>query len=269
MNKMNYNSAVRFAIASVLLVLSVSELAAQDQPGNLMTIGPGSLSSWKSEGNGRFDIQKNDIPSDLRGISPEHLLFWRAENDSSAGILQSEAFIIKKALQEFEIAGLSGVNHLRQRESFRMRLRAKKNGEILRETNTNGYTFLTSERWYTPDLIGQMVYLEIHAPALENFFGVADIWMAMKNYHQKDLTVIKEAEEALLQGIPLDENASLTYCRTLPFLAAEPGLSGNTVRIVDGNSETIPVNAHADVLYLLGMINHGWENGVAHWGGAS
>ncbi len=34
----------------------------------------------------------------------------------------------------------------------------------------------------------------------------------------------------------------------------------------NGADETIPVGSPARTLYLLGMINDGWDSGLAHWG---
>ncbi|MEN8158368.1 MAG: hypothetical protein ABFS10_15550, partial [Bacteroidota bacterium] len=69
-----------------------------------------------------------------------------------------------------------------------------------------------------------------------------------------------------LYGLKIDEKAEKLTCRTLPFLSASPDSTGNTTRqFVDGK-QNIPVGVKADALYLLGMMNYGWDNGVAHWG---
>lgn len=67
-------------------------------------------------------------------------------------------------------------------------------------------------------------------------------------------------------GLKIDEQAKITTCRTMPFLAALPENRGATTRMVDGEKEIIPVNAKAEALYVLGLINEGWDMGVAHWG---
>ncbi|MCK5795322.1 MAG: hypothetical protein KAH12_11485, partial [Anaerolineales bacterium] len=72
-------------------------------PGGL-AISPKSLAVWTSEGNGNFEVRKNETPSDLKGIAPAHKLYWRAANDSSAGVLRSGSFVIEKAIQQFDIA---------------------------------------------------------------------------------------------------------------------------------------------------------------------
>jgi hypothetical protein len=245
------------------MACTVSNLIGQET--NSLTITPETISEWTSEGEGVFEVNVNAASSDLRGIAPENKLFWRAENDSSAGVLRSGSFKIEKAIQLFDIAGVGGFNKLKQAESIRLRLRTKRGDVIQRETNTSGYASLTTERWYTPDLIGEEVYLEIYSPALKTFFDVSDIWMALENYKQEDFPIPEHPVEASLQAVPIDEKARLTFCRSLPFLVSDPGMRGKSERKPEGNSEVIPLNATAETLYLLGMINQGWENGVAHW----
>lgn len=69
-----------------------------------------------------------------------------------------------------------------------------------------------------------------------------------------------------LYGLNLDEGAEMVMCRSLPFMACAPEKRGNTKRIMEGDQEIIPVGVQADTVYLLGMINEGWDMGVAHWG---
>ncbi len=261
--KSSYRSIPKAALIVWMLCVAIN---VNSQAPSGLSISPESLSVWTSVGKGTFEVKKNETPSDLRGIAPVHKLYWRAANDSSAGVLQSNPFIIEKAIQQFNIAGGSGFNRQREAEFIRLRLRAKKGDVLLRETTTNGYGALTTERWFTPDLIGKKVYLEIYSAALESFFGVPDIWMALENYHQTNFPEPDQAVGVSLQAVPIDENATLTFCRSLPFLASAPGFRGPSTRELDATTETIPVNAQAEALYLLGMINQGWENGVAHWG---
>ncbi len=240
----------------ILLLFSVSynQLRAQ-----------GSLSDWSSEGDGVFELLQNEAQSGLRGIAPSLRLYWKPTRDSSAGRYKSRPFTIEKAIQLFDIAGVPGFNMKKQSEFFRVRLRAKKGNTLLRETTTNGYGSLTTERWFTPDLLGKEVYLEIYAPALKSFFGVQDVWMSFENYKQSDSPALDDPVSVSLQAVQIDEKAALTFCRSIPFLSCDPGSRGESTRVMNGTSEFIPVNASADELFLLGMINHGWENGVAHW----
>lgn len=69
-----------------------------------------------------------------------------------------------------------------------------------------------------------------------------------------------------LYGVKIEPADSLVRCRTIPFLAAPSSRRENTVRVREGDSETIPVGSPAAKIYLLGLINDGWDNGLAHWG---
>jgi hypothetical protein len=241
--------------ALLLLTFSLNQLVAQ-----------GPLNNWATEGDGVFEIQENRAQSDLRGVAPSIKLYWKSATNSSAGTFKSPSFTIEKAIQIFDIAGVPGFNSKNQSEFIRLRLRAKKGDVLLRESTTNGYGSLSTERWFTPDLLGKEVYLEIYAPALKTFFGVPDIWMALENYRQADFPTLEDPVDASLQAVEIDEKAALTFCRSIPFLSSDPDLRGKTTRTIKGAVESIPVYAKADELFLLGMINQGWENGVAHWG---
>jgi len=234
--------------------------------GQGLPLSPKAMSSWTASGDGSFEIIANDAPSDLKGESPAYKLYWRAGSNASAGSLRSPVFRIEKSIQEFSIAGISGLTAERQWGMIRLRLKASGKGEILRESTTNGYAHLSTERWYTPDLLGKEVYLEVYAPALTNYWGYPEIWVGLGDYRQVDPSEKMDAVEMHLQGIKLDEKAQLTYCRSLPFLSVNPAIRGETSRSFDEGTEILPVNAQADVIYLLGLINQGWENGVAHWG---
>jgi len=69
-----------------------------------------------------------------------------------------------------------------------------------------------------------------------------------------------------LYAVKIDNGAVPVLCRTVPFLAAQPERRGHTRRIIENTAETIPIGTSAETLYLLGMINEGWDYGVAHWG---
>ena len=68
-----------------------------------------------------------------------------------------------------------------------------------------------------------------------------------------------------LFGLRIDGGAERTTCRSLPFLACPPEKRGETARIVEARTEVIPVGAAAEALYLLGMINEGWDCGQTWW----
>ncbi len=68
-----------------------------------------------------------------------------------------------------------------------------------------------------------------------------------------------------LYAVTIDQQAHPVTCRTVPFLACEPSQRGVTSRVQSGVVETIPVDAQADSIYLLGMINDGYDYGTAPW----
>ncbi len=254
-----------YALLPVFCIWLFSHQDISGQDGGPITVSPESLAQWTSYGEGEWEVKEHEAPPDLRGISPRYKLFWNAANDSARGVLRSAVFTVDKPVQQFDIAGGPGFNREGYPEFVRLQMKEYRGGSLLREILTNGYSSLTTERWYTPDLIGKEVYLEIHFPALKNFFGVPEISISFENYHQTEFPEFNDPVPVKLQAVPIDGGSRLTFCRSLPFLACDPGLRGETSRTVNADTETIPVNAEAEVIYLLGMINHGWENGVAHW----
>jgi len=76
----------------------------------------------------------------------------------------------------------------------------------------------------------------------------------------------QKAKKPMLFGVKIDSAAKKKTCRSVPFFAAQPGKRGETKRLITPQSETIPIGSKADTIYILGMINHGWDCGVAHWG---
>jgi len=255
-------SNIKQLIMAGFMVLVSSATMAQPV---FKSITPESISDWQQEGSGQWEAVKNDNESDLKGRAPSFLLYWRPDADTISGSLKSPVFTINKPLQEFDIGGSNGLNATRQWDNNRIRLVSHPDGEILREMITNGYAYLSPERWNTYDLIGRKVYLEIYSPVLYNFFGEKLQWIALENYQQADPEIQNEVSKVLLQAVQIDADARTVFCRSLPFLAATVGLRGESRRINEGNTEIIPVGANAETLYLLGMTNQGWEHGVAHW----
>ena len=64
-----------------------------------------------------------------------------------------------------------------------------------------------------------------------------------------------------LYAIKLHPDSQTVNCRTLPFLVMP-----EQVLSVFDDEHTISVGTKAEALYFLGMVNHGWEYGTAHWG---
>jgi hypothetical protein len=248
----------------LLACLAFSAFAGRAQP-EFEYISGKTIRDWQSGGQGQWVVERNPAEPDLRGRPPAYKLTWQPYADTP-GSLRSKVFTISRAMQEFEIAGVSGFTGAKRADFNRVRLLSYPGGEILRETTTNGYMTLTTERWPTHDLLGKKVQVEIFAPGLYNWFGTDLLWLSLENYRQVDPQEIANPEMVRLQALRIDAGAQPVFCRSIPFLAAAPALRGESARKLEGGTETIPVDATARTLFLLGMINHGWENGVAHWG---
>ncbi len=222
--------------------------------------------NWETIGSGRWNIENNNAIPSKKGRNPAYKMTWIAGSDSTGGLLRSPSFKIEKAFQLFDIAGLYGAPVIpSENEQHSVRLCSFPGGEILRETRVNAYDYLTSERWFTKDLIGKKVFLEINGSNVHDQFRNIPMWMAFENYRQEDQIIPDVSEQVNLYGVKIDENAFPTLCRSIPFLTAMPAKRGETKRHIEGLKEIIPINAKAEQIYLLGMINQAWENGVHHW----
>ncbi len=250
---------ILFSIVSFLLL---SELHGQGVP---CEITPSTISKWEQQGKGRWKVLVNKQEKSLQGIAPEYLLQWYPDESGSQGKLRSQVFTIEKEFQVFSIAGKWGKNLFGKLDYNRIRLVSYPGSDLLRETVSNNYPFLSEERWSTKELIGGKVQLEIVSPAICQLQGDNLEWIAFGNYRQVSEKLPANPQSELVQAVVIDENASPVYCRNIPFLAVDPVLRNKTTRIIEANREIISVNAMAETLFLLGMINYGWENGVAHW----
>ena len=253
---------IYLAVISFVSVFTLFNLHSQGVPNE---ISPAAISKWEQQGKGNWQVIANKQEKSLKGIAPEYLLHWSPDERGGQGILRSEVFTIEKEFQVFSVAGTWGRNSSGNLDYNRIRLLSYPGGDLLRETVSNNYPFLSEERWSTHDLIGKKVQLEITSPSVYNFLGDSLEWIAFGNYRQVGKDVSAKSQNELIQAIRIDENASPVYCRSIPFLAVNPALRKNTTRSIEANREIIPVNATAEKLFLLGMINYGWENGVAHW----
>ncbi len=65
-----------------------------------------------------------------------------------------------------------------------------------------------------------------------------------------------------LYGIRMHPDSQSLTCRTVPFLAMP---ENQELEQLD-DTYVIEVNTKAESVYFLGMINHGWQAGTAHWG---
>ena len=188
------------------------------------------------------------------------------KGEQGTGTLRSKPFVIGTEIQYFLIAGSDGTSTGTNNGHHNfIYLRSYPEGEILRQTHTPASHVLKPAKWYTADLIGRRVYLELvdNNPKLHPQ-GYA--WIGLAGYEQKAWDRLKNpVQRDDLCGLKIDLNAEKKILGTLPFWVAPLESRGPTTRIVNENTETIPLNTAAETIYLLGMINHGWGSGVAFW----
>jgi len=224
-----------------------------------------NFSLWGQKGNGTWQYESNTSRLSNRGRLPKTLLTWIATDKASVGSLISPVFTITKPLQVFDMAGLNGMNASGENAYNIIMLRAYPGDDTLRQTITNGLPGLITEKWFTKELIGKKVYIEIKSNTLFSRFKTEPTWIAFENHQQAEIYDFNDISDEFLQAVNIDKGASPVLCRSIPFLAANKNLITSTSRQINGLEEIIPVNAQADIMFLLGMINEGWENGVAHW----
>ncbi|MBE0652841.1 MAG: hypothetical protein IH594_03525, partial [Bacteroidales bacterium] len=198
------------AVISFVSVFALHNLHSQGVPDE---ITPSNISKWEQHGKGNWQVIANKQEKSLKGIAPEYLLHWSPDERGSQGILRSEVFTIEKELQVFSIAGTWGRNSSGKLDYNRLRLISYPDGDLLRETVSNNYPFLSEERWSTQDLIGKKVQLEIISPSVYNFLGDSIEWIAFGKYRQAGKALSANPQSELIQAIRIDENASPVYCR--------------------------------------------------------
>lgn len=187
--------------------------------------------------------------------------------EEGTGVARSAPFVIEGDMQRFRISGADGTaTTTNSGDSVFVYLRSYPDGEILRTQRPPGTHFLTRVQWHTPELLGREVYLEVidNNPKLHPG-GFA--WVGIADYKQETVFMTDDmAERDDLYGLRIDPEADRVSCRSIPFLYAPPNRRQGTTRVVDGARETIPVGTEAKALFLLGMVNGGWDAGLAHWG---
>ncbi len=259
--------------ATVFIIISFVNLAICAQmPDEKQTsakelrFADGTFKGWTVQGPQIWAISLN--PSRyVQPDSPSRYVTSLGSGEEATGTLRSGVFTVTDEIQRFSLAGADGTatGTNNGHRNFLL-LRSYPDGEILRKARPPGGTMkMQPMRWGSFDLVGRKVYLELvdDNPRL-NPRGFA--WMGFADYRQEPSPYLNNpVTRHDLFAVEIDSGATLTICRTLPFMAASPEKRGQTKRIFTANEERIPVGYSADVLYLLGMINEGWDCGVAHW----
>ncbi len=227
----------------------------------------GTFDGWTVEGESTWSIGRNPELLTNPGDPPRFVADSLFKGEQHTGVLRSRPFVVAKGYQRFSIAGWDGTaGGVNDGDRNFVLLRSHPDGEVLRRTHTPGGNKLVPAKWDTHDLIGRQVYVEVvDANPVIRPGGFA--WIAFADYRQEESPAMKApVRRDDLYGVRIDDGAERVVCRTLPFLAAHPGKRGKTRRQVAGERETIPVGTAAESVYLLGMINEGWDYGLAHWG---
>jgi hypothetical protein len=258
---------VRLVVLLIALITSGSVCAFVPVPSDtdaILRFASGTLQGWTVENEQTWRISLNPPFFSPQGVQPGYVVNSLEAGESNTGTLRSPVFTIRKPMQRFLIAGWDGtLNAQNDGDRNWVLLRSYPDGVILRRAHTPGRNTLTPVKWVTADLIGRQVYLEvIDGKPVIRPGGFA--WIAFAAYRQEDVPVAKPVERNDLYAVPIDEGAEVVLCRSIPFLAAAPERRGTSRRQVEGTRETIPVHAQAETLYLLGMMNEGWDYGVAH-----
>lgn len=225
----------------------------------------GTLNGWKADKENVWKVTKAD---DFAGNSGDfNIVHSLGSGEEAVGRITSLPFTITMPVQKFYIAGADGTEkNTNDGDKNFILLKSYPQGDILRKVKPPGTHFLLETVLNTQNLIGQDVYIEIvdGNPKL-NPKGYA--WIAFGGYEQKESEFIKEPVIIDdLYGVRIDGSAEYITSRSMPFFAAAPENRATTTRIQSNGREEIPVNAFAEVVYLLGMMNHGWDVGLAHWG---
>lgn len=261
---------VKTGILSIMVcaAFNLGSLAQAAGTDSFPAFKQGAFEGWRIEGENTWQIcPAKGFMGNTAELDFNIANSLVAGGEAKIGKLTSNPFTITKTIQKFYLAGADGTAAgVSGGDNNFLLLRSYPDGEILRKAAAPGTPILMERQWNTQDLIGREVYLELvdNNPQL-NAGGFA--WIAMGGYQQQDPLWLKNPVQVKnLSGLKIDGSAAFVTCRTMPFWSAMPQNRMTTTRVYGNGAETIPVNASAETVYLLGMINHGWDVGVAHWG---
>ena len=255
-------------VLGFLLAPCLAQTTATNASAETLTFASGTFVGWTVDGSNTWRIGRNP-PLYSNPDDPQRFVVNSYEGgERNTGTLCSQPFLIEHERQRFSIAGWDGTpNGVNDARHNFVLLRSHPDGEILRRAHTPGNNKLTAVSWQTADLVGRRVFIEVvdANPVLRPDGGYA--WIAFADYRQESTGLFKHpVQRDDLFGVRIDAGAERIVCRTVPFFASHPARRVQTTRQVEGHDETIPIGASAEALCLLGMVNHGWEAGTAHWG---
>lgn len=234
--------------------LEVDHFRLIDYPAieDILSFASGSLIGWTQSGDsGMWGVEWDPDLFTSANDPERYVCSSRANGETPVGTITSPNFTITSPFQTFSLSGWDGTGGTQNGgTSNYVRMRRASDDAILREAHTPGQNTLIPYRWQTFDLIGEEVYLEVvDGNALTGF-----AWLAFADYEQQEVEDLTTVDD--LYGVNIHASATQEVCRTVPFLTAPTFAPASSVGI----------GASADVVYCLGMINNGWDHGVAHWG---
>lgn len=250
-------------ISALFLFIAASCSGGTDS--GFLRFADGTLNGWTTDNPAVWAVQFNPPYNTNAGDPNCYVVTSLGKGESGTGTLRSSQFTITHDIQKFLLAGADGTAAgTNDGNKVFLLLKSYPDGRVLRKQRPPGTHKLVPVEWHTSDLIGKSVYLELvdNNPQL-NPAGYA--WIGLADYHQQGWDLLKNPVKCSLAGLKIDAGAETTYSRTMPFLAISPDKRTQTARIISADTETIPVGSAAKTLYLLGMTNEGWENGVAFW----
>ncbi len=231
----------------------------------------GDYSGWTVEGDDTWGVAEQD-PFFFGPDAPQAFIVHSLKaGESAKSVLRSPVFTLEQPLQVFWLAGADGTPTTTNGGKLNyLLLRSWPDGAILRKAHTPGTSQLVRYRWVVSDLLGRKVYLEL-VDANPKLYPRGFAWIGLADYRQVPLEAGPHSmlvED--LYALPLDFNAELTLCRTVPGWLAAPEDRGSTLRKPVPGGEKLPVGSEpgvtAEALYVFGLINYGWDRGTAHWG---
>lgn len=274
--QLNLGRIVISNLCAVLILTSGYALALDDaKPAPAQVLPPeevnlsflkGTFEGWTVEGANTWTIGINPELFSNAADPKRYVVNSLDKGEKNLGVLRSDPFTIRTRLQKFTLGGWDGnaeTNNGGDRNF--VYLKSYPDGAVMRTAHTPGGNKLAPIRWITQDIIGRKVYLEV-VDSNPGIRAGGFAWLAFADYSQVQPVVNHAVTRSDLYGLKIDKNAEVIFSRSMPFLAASPDSRGKTARVVSGPDESIPVGTAASALYLLGMINDGWDYGVAHWG---
>ncbi len=253
-------------LLSVLAMFFTVSTAGSEQTGNLVFFHEDSLKEWTIQGEDIWTLGLTPETHQRGAESRPLFLDSQRKGEEKVGKITSPVFTIEAPFQRFFIAGADGTaTGTNDGHSTFLLLKSHPDGEVLREMRPPGTHLLCPANWNTADLMGRQVNLEL-VDGNPKIRPEGFAWIGFGDYRQFTPSYEDPVKTEDLFGLSIDSNNEIVCCRSLPFLISKPEGTGQTTRVRAGHQETIPVNSQCETLFVLGLINHGWDNGVAHWG---